>query len=142
MLTQPINFSIESLAMQVVCYLTDSEGPGQRLKALLEAALPRDRVLLCQTLEELTRCLLQPAQGLSAAVLLAHDRGQLNELLTLRNLLRDIRVILILPDRENSTVAQGHTLRPRLLTYADADFTPVVGAVLQKINGGLGRDAQ
>ena len=140
MLAQPINFSMESLAMRVVCYLADSEDPGQRLRELLGAALPRDRVLLCQTLEELTRCLLQPAQDLSAAVLLAHNREQLNALLTLRNLLRDIRVILILPDREASTVAQGHTLRPRLLTYADADFTPVVGAVLQKINGGLGGD--
>jgi hypothetical protein len=140
MLTQPIVFSIESLAMRVIGYVADSQGPGQRLRELLKSAIPRDRVLLCQTLEELTQCLLQPAQGLSAAVLLAHDRDHLSALLTLRHLMRDIRIILILPDREASTVALGHTLRPRLLTYADADFTPVVRAVLQKINGGLGSD--
>jgi hypothetical protein len=123
--------------MDVVCYAADPEGPGQRVTALLESVIPREHLLICQTIADLTHSLLQPTQGVRAAVLLAHDLDQLHGLLTLRSLLQDMRVILILPDRDASTVAQGHTLRPRLLTYVDVDFTPLVGAVLQKISAGL-----
>jgi hypothetical protein len=123
--------------MDVVCYAADSEGPGQRVTELLKSVIPREQLLICQTIGELTNRLLQPTQGVRAAVLLAHDLDQLHAFLTLRSLLEDTRIILILPDRDATTVAQGHTLRPRLLTYMDVDFTPLVVAVLQKIRAGL-----
>jgi hypothetical protein len=49
-------------------------------------------------------------------------------------LLRDVRIILILPNHEDETVVMGHRLEPRLLTYADGDFTDV-SAVLGRIAG-------
>ncbi|MCD6199973.1 MAG: hypothetical protein J7K15_15635, partial [Deltaproteobacteria bacterium] len=51
---------------------------------------------------------------------------------SVRDLIWDLRLILILPDREAGTIAKGHILRPRFLTYLDSDFTEVA-AVLKKM---------
>jgi hypothetical protein len=122
--------------MNVVCYVDDLQDTGKKLHAMLDSFLAKDQVLSCQTKEELTHWLLQPAQDVRAAVLFARDHYHLSMLLSLRDLLYDCRVILVLPDRAPSTVAQGHTFRPRLLTFVDTDFIPMVGAVLQHIQEG------
>jgi len=33
------------------------------------------------------------------------------------------------PDQEENTIAKGHSLRPRFVTYADSDFPDVVAAL-------------
>ncbi|NVM57217.1 MAG: hypothetical protein HWN51_03755 [Desulfobacterales bacterium] len=66
------------------------------------------------------------------AVLLAASREELSDILSIRDLLTDIRVILVLPDRDDDTIAKGHTLRPRFFTYADSDFVEIA-AVLSKM---------
>jgi len=87
---------------------------------------------VCRSIESLSHWLRQPADDLPiAAVLLAARSEDLSDLLSIRDLLRDVRIILILPDREANTIAQGHTLRPRFLSYTDSDFTDVL-AVLGK----------
>ena len=75
------------------------------------------------------------------AVLLAASKGQLSELLSLRELLNDVRIILILPDRGRETISQGHLLRPRFLSYADGDLTDVI-AVLSKMLERLNRNSK
>jgi hypothetical protein len=122
--------------MNVVCYLDDHHESGNRLAALVQSFVPKAQVTICRTREELTHRLLQPTQDVRAAVLLACDHQHLGLLLSLRDMLSDCRTILVLPDRAPSTVAQGHTLRPRLLTYMDTDFVPLVGAVLDRIQSG------
>ena len=49
---------------------------------------------------------------ISVVILCACTREELAEILDIRDLLRDLRMILILPDRESTTLAQGLTLRP------------------------------
>ncbi|HAA05845.1 MAG TPA: hypothetical protein DCZ69_18720 [Syntrophobacteraceae bacterium] len=122
--------------MNVVCYLDAQHDSSQKLAALVQSFVPQAQVMICHTKEELTRRLLQPTQDVRAAVLLAHDHQQLNFLLSLRELFSDCRIILVLPDRTPSTVAQGHGFRPRLLTYVDTDFIPMVRAVLERIQDG------
>ena len=60
------------------------------------------------------------------------SREDLVDLLSIRNLLDDLRVILLLPNREKETINKGHTLRPRFLTYADSNLLNVA-AVLSKM---------
>ncbi len=60
------------------------------------------------------------------------DRKQLSWALSIKELLHDMRLILILPDRQAQTISKGHKLFPRFVSYADSDFL-VVGAVLKKM---------
>jgi hypothetical protein len=44
-----------------------------------------------------------------------------------------MRIILVLPDRDDETVAMGHRLRPRMVSYNDGDYLDVA-AVLIRMN--------
>ena len=54
------------------------------------------------------------------------------EFLLIRDLLADIPVILILPDRKKETIHLGHKLCPRFLSYTDSNFSDVA-LVLSKM---------
>lgn len=69
---------------------------------------------------------------MTIAVFLAASKEELSELVSIRNLLADLRIILVLPDARDDTISKGHTLRPRFLTDVDSDFLDIV-AVLGKM---------
>ena len=60
------------------------------------------------------------------------SQEELIDIIHIRELFRDIRIVLILPDREESTVAKGHRLYPRFFSYIDSDFKEIA-AVLNKM---------
>jgi hypothetical protein len=55
---------------------------------------------------------------------------------SLKDFLNGVRIILILPDRENSTVKRGHTLFPKYTSYIDSNATDVA-SVLNKMISSL-----
>ncbi len=55
-------------------------------------------------------------------ILHAEDKKHVQQFVCLRELLVGHRIIMILPDNQQETLACGHSLRPRFITYADADF--------------------
>jgi len=85
-----------------------------------------------RTIDSLSRRLRQPIEGQTVAVLFAASKEDLSNIVSIKDLLLTIRIILILPDREENTIAAGHCLRPRFLTYADSDFGEVAD-VLNKM---------
>lgn len=118
--------------MRLLLYAPVSEGAGERLQKMIEEFVSKNNVEVYRSIESLSHRLRQPAEDLPiAAVLLAARREDLVALLSIRDLLRDVRIILILPDRDENTIAKGHTLRPRFLSYTDSDFTDIL-AVLGK----------
>ena len=66
------------------------------------------------------------------AVLLAESQQQLLDILSLHDLLENVRVILILPDRVYDTTSKGLLLRPRFMEYIDGNFENIA-AVLNKM---------
>lgn len=118
--------------MNTLLYAAAGNGAGERLRMVIEAIVPAGEIEIYQTINSLSRRLRQPRYDLAVAVLLASSKQDLLELLSIRHLLDDLRVILLLPDREKDTIAKGHTLRPRFLTYADSDLLDVA-VVLSKM---------
>ena len=118
--------------MILLFYAREEHGAGERLQTLIEELVSEDNIEICMTIGSLFQRLRQPTYDLSIVVLLAADSQDLTELLSVRDLIWDLRLILILPDRETGTIAKGHILRPRFLTYLDSDFTEVA-AVLKKM---------
>lgn len=118
--------------MNVLFYATIKDGVWECLQHKVEAVVPVESMEICRTIESLSERLCKPLYGLSIGVMLATSQKELQELLIIRDFIIDFRLILVLPDRKKETIAKGHLLRPRYLTYADGDFTDVA-AVLGKM---------
>jgi len=84
------------------------------------------------SLGSLSKRLCQPIKDFSIAILYLAKKENLLEILSIRDLLFGIRIILVLPNRETDTISKAHILGPTLLDYSDSDFTEV-GAVLNKM---------
>jgi hypothetical protein len=120
--------------MKLFLYAPDMCKSGKRLRKVIEALVSKEDTESYRTIEGLTFRLRQPRHNPFIAVLLAASREELSDILSLSDLLCDIRIMLVLPDREPVTIAKGHTLRPRFVTYADSDFVEMA-AVLSKVLG-------
>ena len=120
--------------MKLFLYVPDRCRSGKRLQRVIEALVSKEDTEIYRTIDGLTFRLRQPRHDPSIAVLLTATREDLSEILSLRDLLGDIRIMLVLPDRKRDTIAKGHTLRPRFVTYADSDFVEMA-AVLSKVLG-------
>ncbi len=107
---------------------------GDHLERIIGEIVPRGDFQVYHSTEDLFQRLRRPWEQLEIAVLLAANKRELDEFISLRDLLEHLRLILVLYDDEKGTVAKGHRLRPRFLTYADKDLTEV-GAVLTKMLG-------
>jgi hypothetical protein len=118
--------------MKLICYANPDDEAGQRVRDVVHGLVPKSNTEVCLSAENLSRRLRQPGNGFSLAVLLTTSQNALSEILSLSDLLHDLRIILILPDRQKDTVARALTLRPRFLTFSDSDFTEL-SAVLGKM---------
>jgi hypothetical protein len=124
-----------------ILLLTPNGEQGARLLEVLETRVPKNRIEVYGNIEGLTSRLRVPESSTVIAVLLALTEEELLRIVGINRLLSDLRLILILPNRDDRTVAMGHALHPRFLSYADADFR-VVGAVLTKMMGRITRRAR
>ena len=93
-----------------------------------------ENIIVVRSTENLLRILRQPLNGVAAAVIFDAAEQELNSLLPFKELLLRMPVILVLSDSKSETIAKGHSLRPRFVTYADSDFSDLRD-VLQKMLG-------
>ena len=122
------------MRMGMLLYATDSGKASQRLLARIEGLVAKEKLEKYETIDVLTQRLRKPRGDMEIAVLLAADRQDLLEMLCIRDLLDNMRTILILPDKSDDTIAKGHNLRPRYVSFVDSDFEDIA-AVLGKMLG-------
>jgi hypothetical protein len=113
----------------LVYYGTVTDGAGERLQRVIEGLIPKAELEVYGTIGGLAGRLRQPVGDVTMAVLLAATREDLSQILSVCDLLCYVRIMLILPDQEEDTIAKGHSLRPRFVTYADSDFLDVAAAL-------------
>lgn len=101
---------------------------------ILDQLAVESRCILIGDLNGLTQRLRQPMDPDLIAVLFPKDNDELRELVGIRHLFRDLRLVLILPDSRETTVSKGHVLRPRFVGYAGSDLSDVA-AVVNKMKG-------
>lgn len=118
--------------MRLLLYTPVSEGCGKELHSMIAELIPLNDVEVYRSIQNLSNRLRQRAHDLPIVVLHATRREDLVDILSIRELLRDVRIILLLPDSDEETLAQGHILRPRFVSYADGDLADV-RAVLDRM---------
>ncbi|MBW2605024.1 MAG: hypothetical protein JRE28_12030 [Deltaproteobacteria bacterium] len=120
--------------MEVLLYTTETNEAGKRLEKVIKTSLDRLNIRICRTINSLTQKLRQPRDGFGIAVLLAHSKESLSEILSLKDLFWNLGIILILPDNETDTISRGHRLYPRFLSYIDSDFSDVAAVLGKMLN--------
>jgi hypothetical protein len=88
--------------------------------------VPKKKFELCRTVGELSERLRKPHSNVRVAVLFTLSREEIVEVLSLGDLMADVKSILILPDDDRDTLMKAHTLRPRYVTCADCDPIDIV----------------
>lgn len=111
--------------IKIIYYSETNEPSSERLKRVIEMNFPRNHIEEYRTIEALSQRLEQPIPEQLIVVLLVASREDLSGIMTLRELLLDRRIILVLPDDEPETASRGHMLRPRFITYREGDYGDV-----------------
>jgi hypothetical protein len=109
--------------VQLLLYASKDDENGKRLMAAVHEALPQRPIGIFRQLSALQgglRTLIAPD---SIAVLSAVDQAELQRLQTLRGLLTEIFVVLVVPDCKKSTIRLAHLLLPRFISQKDDSFS-------------------
>lgn len=118
--------------MNVLFFIPATAAATHWLEQVLDS-LPEDvSVEICRNVATLSRRLRQPSWESSIAVLAVTDKPQLCQLLDLSALLKDLPLILIIPDADRQTLSLGHKLYPRFLATRDGD-TDELATILTKM---------
>ena len=118
--------------MNVIFYIPATSEAQEWMNAVIKMMPAQASAELYRNIGSLSRRLRRPSEGLTIAVLVAGNREDLANFISIHDLLFEIPVILILPDRTADLTAAGFSLAPRFLTYADGNKAEV-GAVLEKM---------
>lgn len=109
--------------MASIFYIPTVNGWESRLCTLLEAALSHKKNEICRSFEDFSRRLHKPFSNVRVAVLVAANSEEITRILSLRELLADVKMIIILADKDNETLMKVHSLRPRYVTWMDCDLS-------------------
>ena len=119
--------------MTLLFYSIKTDGAEERLLRVIGLLLPEKKFELYRSIDNLSKRLRQPVFNPRIAIFLASSREDLQDILSIRELLEDTKIILIVPDTNPDTVTKGHALRPRLLSDCNSDFVDVAAVLGQMI---------
>lgn len=111
---------------------TDDGNLQQKLCSVFGAPLMKR----CETLSEFSRRLHEPLHDVQAAVVLINDREELKNILSWKDILWEIKLIVIFSSKSDITQAEVMALRPRFLTWTNNDLTQVVNVLKKMMQGG------
>ena len=103
----------------------DTEGEGI-LRYMFYSAVDKSWMKRCTSLAELSKTLYESLLTIGAVVLIIDNREELEDILSLKDVLSGINVIVILSSQANISPRAVLPLRPRFLTWTDSDLSNVV----------------
>jgi len=121
--------------MKLFLYTTASQGVAEQVRTVLQSSVPEGGIEVYRTINDLSRRLRLPKDDATIVVLLLASREDVLDLLAIRHLFRNVRIILVVPDLEDETIALAHRLRPRYLSYIDGNFMGLSTVVNKMFEG-------
>ena len=118
--------------MKVILYASDKSNVESRIHREVEYLISENDMMIHSTMDSLVGHLRQPAGDSDTVYIISTQADDLSFLVANAQLILGKRLILILPDETELTIASGHKLQPRFITQIDSDFSEV-GAVLRKM---------
>ncbi len=116
----------------VIVYLPNKGKIADKLEKVCRGSVPKTLLEIHRSRHLLQLRLQEKTGDVTVVILLNTDRKELSDLLYVRNLLTDLRTIIILPDKGNDSITKGHVFYPNFISYADSDFNDIAD-VMKKI---------
>jgi hypothetical protein len=120
------NALTKGVAMTYIYYANKYSEAGEMFHQTLQSAFRKSSMERCRTIGELTKRLYKSIYDISAVILLIDDRTELEAILSLKDVLWDVKLIIILSSQANFSPLEVLTLRPRFFTWTESDFSQVV----------------
>lgn len=118
--------------MKTILYIDEKKEISRNLIDVVQTQLSGISIRLCHSISDLSCMLRQPLHKVSVLILFIASRKDLEALNTLVSLFDNIRIIIVLPDREKSTMSLCIALKPSFISYIDSDLMDIA-LVLKKI---------
>jgi hypothetical protein len=118
--------------MGLLVYIPKKDEQGRQLQQMVGGLLWQDSIEIFYEFKYFDFRLRNLTGNEDIALLYASTAEDLDDLVANRNLFLNLRLVLILPDSDEGTIAKGHLLRPRFMSYQDNSFADL-SAVLQKM---------
>ncbi len=115
--------------MRTILYAGERTLDRDKLLRIIHEGFQGLDIDCCRSIRELDRILRQPFHQVSVAILTAGSKRELQALNLMAPLLNDIRIILVLTNRDKSSLALAIPLNPSFIGYLDTDLTDVVSVL-------------
>ncbi len=103
-----------------------------RVVETLESQLADHKIVRCRSVASMAQRLSKPRHGVEVVLIIVHNSEEMAGISEIKELVRDMRIVMVLPHHDEHMVAWGHQLGPRFIAYADNGYERI-GAVLQKM---------
>jgi hypothetical protein len=118
--------------MELLFYSGKNQQYRERVLNIIRGLVPEKKIGNYTTVENLCNRLRQFRDDKMLAILMTATQEELVDVILIHDLLVDIPIILVLPNREKETISKGTKLHPRFISYMDSDFSDIQ-AVLEKM---------
>ena len=98
----------------------------------LEQQLASHKMVRCVSFGSVEKRLRRPRHGMEVALMIVRNSKEMDRIDAIHNLVRDLKLILVLPACDRTMVAQAHKLGPRFVAYAD-NGCDQIATVLEKM---------
>ena len=118
--------------MKVLFYHSIEDATSRSVGAILASVTPGGQIDICDSFFSLEKQLCRQPSRFALVVIQIQTDEELMWLVQKKNLLEDIRLILIIPDDDPETVQMGHKLYPRFMADKNFDMNHL-SAIVKKI---------
>jgi hypothetical protein len=105
---------------------------NDRVVETLQKLLAGLKIERFQAVASIAKRLSRPCHGLEIALLVIHAKDEMIQIAEIDNLIRSLRLVIVLPCHDSEMVSMAHKLGPRFIAYADNGFEQAV-AVIRKM---------
>jgi len=118
--------------IKILLYNNTLENIGERIRFLVRNRFPQLDIVVLDSMQQISSLLCRPLHRISVIILPIAAIQELDTFQKLHPMLDQIRVILILPDRDTKTLARAVQVKSSFITYIDSDINDIA-AVLEKL---------
>jgi hypothetical protein len=126
--------------MNLFFFLRDSNCREHELASAAASAFPPGSLEVFSDIESFAGRMRKPKDALSVAVFWNPTREDLRRIASLRDFLKGVRILLVLSDQDEETIALAHRTLPTYITNVEEGLAEVV-SVLKKLTRSAGAPA-
>lgn len=120
--------------MQLLIYAAPFDPAGRKILKSIESGNHGFETHWLYTMKDLEKHLRQPSAQPKIILLIPKNQDDLDHLIAMGHLMRDAKVVLMLPGDDRPINAKAHQLRPRFVGYSHgdpSDFTTVICKLME-----------